>query len=404
MRRFFVGTIAVAVLALAMTVMAAGSGGSGAGVALPAARTAAGVPAASIGHVWIFVFENTSYADVTAASMPYFTQQARAGVTLSQMYAVGHASLDNYIAMTSGYQPNGTTQADCFQYNCVYDRGADDNIANQLEAAGLTWKGYMDSAPKACPKPPAENAPDPYTKGYATRHDPFMYYRSIVGDAARCAAHVVPLTQMTADLAAGSVPSYSFVTPDTCHDAHDGGEAGCHLSDADAWLAQHLPPILHSAAYQRDGAVFLTFDESAGDNTGCCGAKGGGRIATAILSPQLAHPGTVVATPYSHYSLLRTVEDAFGLTCLRHACDASTSSMIGLFKAAPTATTTTAAAGVSSSTASPASTAAGTAAGKSGKSTSSHTGLVLAIVGIGALAAVGALIATKRAARSISED
>ena len=107
-----------------------------------------------VGHVWIFVFENTNYAQVTPKEMPYFSARAAEGVTLSKMYGVGHFSLTNYIAMASGHEPNDKTKADCFAYDCIYGSGEDDNIADQLEKAQLTWKAYMDGAPGPCPKPP----------------------------------------------------------------------------------------------------------------------------------------------------------------------------------------------------------------------------------------------------------
>ena len=297
-----------------------------------------------VGHVWIFVFENTNYDQVTTATMPYFSARAAQGVTLSKMYGVGHASLTNYIAMASGHAPKPSTQADCFNYDCIYEAGEDANVADQLEEANFTWKAYMDGAPGPCPKP-QEKAGEPYIVGYATRHNPFMYYRGLVDDKARCVDHVRTLADLAGDRAAGNVANYNFISPDTCNDAHDDSKDGCKLPDADKWLEQHLKPILDSPEYKSDGAVILTFDEAEiSDASNCCDPKtpGGGHIATAILSPRLAKPGTIDATPYSHYSLLRTVEDNFGLAALRHAGDASTNSMITLFKAPdPSLTTTT---------------------------------------------------------------
>lgn len=303
-------------------------------------------------HVWIFVFENTNYDKVTAKSMPYFTAKAKAGTTLTKMYGVGHASLTNYIAMASGHSPNDKTRADCFSYDCVYEKGDDNNIADQLEGAGLTWRSYMDGMTKPCAHG-KEGAGEPYlgqgNGGYATRHNPFMYYRSIVGDQARCDQHVLPITEMQKDRAAGKVANYNFISPDVCHDAHDdSSDPKCSLQNADKWLQPQLDPILASKEYQSGGAVFLTFDEAElADGSSCCagvsGASGagGGHIATAILSPALAKRGESIDTPYSHYSLLRTVEDNFGLPALRNANDPSTASMINLFAVRGTASTPT---------------------------------------------------------------
>jgi hypothetical protein len=133
----------------------------------------------------------------------------------------------------------------------------------------------------------------------------------------------VPLTQLSTDLAAGAAPNYSLIVPNTCNDAHDRG-ANCSLPTADAWLAANIPPILASKAYRHRGALIVTFDESEGaDTRGCCGNSAGGKIFTTVLSPEVAHPGSHSAVPYNHYSVLRTIEDAFGLPCLGHACDAT---------------------------------------------------------------------------------
>ena len=305
-----------------------------------AAAPTAGVPR-RFDHVWIIVFENTDHDAVTSASMPYFTEQAAKGLTLSKMFGVGHASLTNYIAMTSGNAPLPKTRADCFSYDCVFEAPADDNVGSQLQAAGLDWRGYFDGAPGPCPVPPNPGQTDPYVRGYATRHDPFMYYRRIVADRAGCERRVRPYTDFAHDLAAGSVPQYTLLVPDTCNDAHDGGDK-CGLSTADRWLRTALEPILASKAYRDGGAVVLTFDEAnLADTTNCCGTEpAGGHIATALLSPRLARPGSVDATPYSHYSLLRTVEGNFGLPLLGHAADASTHSMLAAFATAMPQTST----------------------------------------------------------------
>src|SRR5579884_3671729 len=123
--------------------------------------------------------------------------------------------------------------------------GGGRSIADQVEAAHLTWKAYMDSMATPCQHPAATTAPDPYQTGYATRHDPFVYYPPIVENATRCDGHVVPFGQFAGDLAGESTtPNYVFITPDTCHDGHDApcttdtgdpGAAQGGLVSADAW-------------------------------------------------------------------------------------------------------------------------------------------------------------------------
>src|SRR5581483_11076093 len=110
------------------------------------ARAAAPPP---VHHVFVYVMENTSFADVVGSkNAPYLNALLKKGTLLTNYEATGHASLDNYIAMTSGQPPNPATSGDCAFYGsplCIQDVP---NIADQLEAKGLTWKGYMDSMPK----------------------------------------------------------------------------------------------------------------------------------------------------------------------------------------------------------------------------------------------------------------
>jgi hypothetical protein len=288
-----------------------------------------GVPRLS--HVFTIVLENKTNESVVGLSgqsaMPYLTGLRSKGVTLDNMYGVGHLSLTNYIAMTSGNPPNPRTSADCFQYDCIYTPPDDTHIGDQLKSAGRDWKAYLESMPAPCTHPTVSGRLDPYLVGYATRHNPFVYYQNVVGtDLAakpgRCVKHDVPYTQLSKDLANNTVPDYSLIVPDTCNDAHDEG-TNCGLSTADTWLRKNLPPILASSAYRNNGAVVITFDESTiSDASGCCGVvPGGGHIFTLVLSPRVT-PGANSPVPYNHYSLLRTIEEAFDLPCLRHACDA----------------------------------------------------------------------------------
>jgi hypothetical protein len=296
--------------------------------AVPVAGAKSSYKVPQLGHVFTIVLENKTYEQVTSAegqaAMPYLTGLTAQGVTLDQMYATGHLSLGNYIAMTSGYKTNEKTRADCFFYDCVYKDSKSRNIGDQLEGKGLTWKGYMEDMPMPC----AHGTPgqlDPYlgggsSGGYATRHNPFVYYGGIVHDQTRCNAHDVPYTDFATDLGANTVPNYSFIVPNTCNDAHNEGDT-CGLDTADTWLSNNVPQILSSPAYADRGVLIITFDESnAGDQRGCCKTSKGGRIFTLVLSPLSTHAGTHSSMPYSQYSMLRTIEDGFGLKCLRTAC------------------------------------------------------------------------------------
>lgn len=330
-------------------------------LALPlvgAAPAAAAPP--PIKHVFVIVLENKGY-DTTFgpnSQAPYLSQTLPSqGELLTQYYGIGHASLDNYIAMVSGQAPAVTTQADCPFYTnlfpgtmgqdgqavgqgCVYPATVQ-TVADQLGAAGLTWRGYMEDMAGNCQRP-AMNSFDQTQSAtaasqYAARHNPFVYFHSLI-DSGACAANDVPLGQLDTDLSsAATTPNLAFITPDLCHDAHDatcadGGQGG--LPAADSFLQTWVPKITGSPAWSEGSLLIVTFDEAdTSDASSCCGetpgpnspnpggttqGNGGGRTGTVLLS-QYVQPGSTNATPYNHYSLLRSIEDIFGLSHLGFA-------------------------------------------------------------------------------------
>lgn len=368
-----------------------------------------------IRHVFIIVLENKSYPDTftTSRQDPYLQRTLpKLGILVTHYYGTGHSSLDNYIAMISGQASTVATEADCEEFSdfslkridedgqavgtgCVYPSQIK-TLAGQLEGAGLTWRGYMEdmgndpSRESATCGHPFVNAKDPTQSAeapskavpagdqYAVRHNPFMYFHSIIDNQARCASHVVNLNAMATDLqSVGTTPNLSFITPNLCNDGHDGDGTGATgkgcvdgkpggLTSTDAFLKNWVPKILASPAYKQDGLLIITFDEgdfsapetSTDTHTGkttittsaegehCCGQRigpnitrpavqtfvesprvtylvkikgyGGDRIGAVLLSPYIT-AGSVSDTPYNHYSLLRTVEDIFGLDHLGYA-------------------------------------------------------------------------------------
>src|SRR3954471_10239197 len=209
-------------------------------LALPATQAAAALP--PIKHVWIVVLENQNY-DTTfgpKSPAPYLAKTLTSQVQLlTQYYGIGHFSLTNYVAMVSGQPPNPHTQADCMFYTefagtvgpdgiavgqgCVYPTDVK-TIADQLEAKGLAWRGYMEDMGTPC-RHPAPGAHDETQTARAkdqdaARHNPFVYFHSIV-DRPICNTNVLDLSALQGDLASASTPSYSFITPDLCSDGHD---------------------------------------------------------------------------------------------------------------------------------------------------------------------------------------
>lgn len=255
-------------------------------------------------HIVMVVLENKEFGTVVNnRQMPYFNELAKTYTLLTQHYAVAHPSLPNYLALAGG-DTFGVT-FDCTK--CLYDAPS---LPDQIEASGRTWKAYQEDMPSPC------FAGSDWGK-YAMKHNPFVYFRPIRLDATRCARSDVPLLQLYADLAHGSLPDYAFITPNLCNDAHD-----CDLDTADGWLKALMLVLLPALeADQQPFLVIVTWDEGQGDH-GCCGlpAQAGGRVATILVSTQV-QSGFEDATAYTHYSLLKTIEAAWGMPYLGHAAD-----------------------------------------------------------------------------------
>src|SRR5262249_31016014 len=131
---------------------------------------------------------------------------------------------------------------------------------------------------------------------------------------------IVPLTQLDTDLNNNTVPEYTWITPNMCNDMHD-----CSISTGDNWLKTWAGKILASPAWQQNGVLFITFDEGT-TKLGCCTYAAGGQIVTLVISP-LTRPGFKSSSAYDHFSLLRTIEEAWGLAPLAKAGCACSASM-----------------------------------------------------------------------------
>jgi acid phosphatase len=250
------------------------------------AASRAGVPRFS--HVVVIAFENKAYGDVIGnRDAPTFNRLARQQALLTQYCGVAHPSLPNYLALVSG-STHGITS------DCTDCPVAGRSLADSLESAHRTWKTYAEGLPHAG-----------FTGGragrYAKKHDPFAYFTNVTRDPRRL-ARIVPLSRWRGDLAAHALPDFSLVVPDLCHDMHD-----CSVATGDRWLHGFLPPLLASPELQ-GGVVFIVFDEAeSGDRAG-----GGGHTIALAAGPTV-RPGARATTPLTHYSLLRTVEDAWSL-------------------------------------------------------------------------------------------
>jgi hypothetical protein len=194
---------------------------------------------------------------------------------------VGSPSLPNYIGATSGSAQGISDDAGPGSHRLTVD-----NLFRQVRTAGGSERSYEEAMTRACQLSPSGR--------YAVKHNPAAYY---VGgnDRAACQNDDVTYPMLASDLASGHVPTFSFVTPDLCHDTHD-----CSVATGDAWLAGMLPGLLTSPAYRSGStAVMVIWDEST-------------PMPNLFLAPSV-RPGTVVTTRINHYSLLRATEEMLGL-------------------------------------------------------------------------------------------
>jgi hypothetical protein len=284
-----------------------------AGTGTPAPTTGASVsvsPVASpsptsavpdFAHVYVIVMENKEYNRIVgSAAAPYENSLIARYGSVTAMYGERHPSEPNYIALTSGGL-QGTDSDGTYNLDVP-------NLFDQIEAGGRTWHVYAQGYPGGCYKGSGANSvvDGPGAAGdYARKHNPAMSYTSISGDPARC-ANITGLSGF--DPAAAD---FEFIAPNQINDMHSSSVAA-----GDAFLKVFVPTIVDSPAFA-NSVLFITWDE--GDSN----ANGGGHIATIVVSPGMPAGSTFTAQA-NHYSILRTIELAWGLPLLGQAATAPT--------------------------------------------------------------------------------
>jgi len=251
--------------------------------------------------IWIWM-ENHSYSTIVgSADAPYINGLIASCGVAANYHNISHPSLPNYVGAVTGLPV-----ADLGQFLTDCKPSADcSTAAPSLFDQVPSWKGYMDSMTTNC-------QPMGFV-GYAVRHNPPPYLTTL----ANCGTYDVPYTALQADLDNDTLPAFSFITPNTIHDMHDGTDPTA-IQNGDAWLQSELPNILNSAAYQSGTTVvFVTFDEGepetdAGKDCARDTTDESCHIPTIVLSP-FTRPGTVSMRLFNHYSLLRTTEQLLGV-------------------------------------------------------------------------------------------
>jgi phospholipase C len=261
-------------------------------------------PSQWTGTIFTIVMENHDRGQIIgSAEAPYINALAGQGAEAGGYHdSYVHPSEPNYIWMVAGENFGILNDDDPNRANTI---SSTSHLADQIEAAGRTWKTYQESMGEPCGLSSHDD--------YAVKHNPFMYFSDINGwdggafhPSARCTEHVVDYSQLDADLAAGQVPDYVFITPNLTNDMHDGS-----VAQGDAWLAAQVPKILASDRFKQGGALFLLWDEGSGH---------GDDPPFIVVSPN-AKTGFVSQTDYDTSAFLKTTELMLGLEAL--PCDAN---------------------------------------------------------------------------------
>jgi hypothetical protein len=250
-------------------------------------------------HIAVVILENKTYAQ--AIAQPYTASLAALGAKFTNSVAITYPSQPNYLALWFGHTLGFTTD------NCPLTSPVSfENLGHACEAAGLTWRAYSENlavvGSTACSYDGSAS-----TGLYTRKHDPWTYSANVDHTRER------PYTDLALDIAGGTLPNLSFVIPNNCHNSHNSTTPGCTIADADNWLSVNLPPLM--AALGPTGLLILTWDEN--DNSA------GNQILTVFKGP-LVIPGAVSSQPINHYSVVRTICEAFGITPFNIAADMAT--------------------------------------------------------------------------------
>ena len=243
-------------------------------------------------HVVVVILENEHRSSVIGSPhAPYLNRLAARGANLTHSYGITHPSQPNYLALFSGSTQGVTSNA------CPQRFPKADNLGHQLRTAGLSFAGYAESLPKVGFTGCASGR-------YQRKHNPWVNFTNLPASVNR------PFSAFPRDY--GKLPAVSFVSPNMCHSMHD-----CSIHTGDRWMKKHLDRYARWATHHNSWLV-VTFDENAGGTVN--------PIPTIIVGDHV-RPGRN-AQKINHYTLLRTIEDAYGLPALGRAAAVSPLSKI----------------------------------------------------------------------------
>ncbi|QBB70978.1 acid phosphatase [Pseudolysobacter antarcticus] len=247
-------------------------------------------------HVVIVIMENTSDSTIigNTAQAPYINTLAMMGAVFSDSHAITHPSEPNYLALFSG-STQGLSDDSCPHTFTGL------NLGSQLIAAGFTFQGFSESMPS--------NGYTICTSGtYARKHNPWVNFSSGTNSVPSTSNLTFAAFPSGATPDFSTLPTLSFVVPNLCNDMHD-----CSIATGDAWLHTHIDPYLQWAR-SHNSLLILTWDED--DST-----TSANQIPTMFVGAHVRN--ATFSEHIDHYSVLRTLEDMFGLSAIGGAVNAT---------------------------------------------------------------------------------
>lgn len=294
-------------------------------------RTGAAVP--HYDHIFVLVEENHNFETIIGnTAAPNINRLAQTYGLATNYTAVADPSAPNYVALIGG-SDYGIADDNPYYTHTI----SNPSLVEQLEGAGLSWTAYLRGLPYpgymgTCFPVKCGGTPDQDAL-YASKHNGFPYFAHIQNSRAE-QVHMVPGAQLEADIASGNVPNFGFIVPDQCHDMHgsppfciDSANPGATpdqilVNQADTYAGNLANEFLNASWWTRGNNAFvITWDE---------GDTPQNRVVTIVITSH-GPRGVKDGASYNHYSLLLTVEDSFGLSCLQHACDSTVHPMTPLF-------------------------------------------------------------------------
>jgi len=288
-----------------------------------------------IKHVFLVSLASPGYEAAfgpTASQMPYLSGELRRqGVLLTDYSLLDAAALPNAIATIGGQAPSAATEANCPEYEKCLFPVEDLTLADQLGSARFTWHAYVEGMadsegrPANCVHPePGATAAAPAPGAYSSTANPFVYFHSLL-DLGDCANNDLPATRLAEDLKkADATAGFSYIAPSPCNAGFRGqcpeGTAD-GAAAADAHLQELVPEILASPAYKKDGLLIVSFgaaDPSAAEDPAAAAENDPLKVGALLVSPLLT-PGGTDGARYTPYSLLRSIDELFGLEPLGKA-------------------------------------------------------------------------------------